>query len=85
MTTERARTERARQRQRQAAIVASFVRFVSFRSVFVVVGRRRGVAFVAWSLGRLGEWVASALIVNAAAAAVSPLQRSDRGQHRQHN
>lgn len=78
MTTERARTERARQRQRQAGIVASFV---SFRSVFVLVGRRRGVAFVAWSLGRLGEWVASALIVNAAAAAVSPLQRSDRGQH----
>lgn len=77
VTTERARTERARQRQRQAGIVASFVsfRFVQFLLLWVVDAASRS------SLGRLGEWVASALIVNAAAAAVSPLQRSDRGQH----
>lgn len=62
---------------RRASLPPSFVsfRFVQFLLLWVVDAASRS------SLGRLGEWVASALIVNAAAAAVSPLQRSDRGQH----
>lgn len=74
---ERGLREQGKGKGRRASLPPSFVsfRFVQFLLLWVVDAASRS------SLGRLGEWVASALIVNAAAAAVSPLQRSGRGQH----